>query len=134
MNSPQPPSKMYLRLLDQLHQDISDDVDQEGIRPLERNDVMARADLRAGKIKFALAKLQLQKAPKPSMQTLGANVIAHAREIFDAIVRREPALTEKYSLAFRSGKELPEEEVLQILGELRALGVDLDDIAVRLAK
>lgn len=134
MNSPQPPSRMYLRLLDQLHHDTSEDVEQDGIRPLDRNDVMARAELRAGKIKFALAKQQLQKSVKPSIQALGANVIAHAREVFDAIVRGEPALTEKYSLAFRSGKELPEEEVLQILGELRALGVDLDDIAVRLAK
>ena len=38
----------------------------------------------------------------------------------------EPALQEKYSMAFRNGASLPDEEVVQILEDLHRLGVNLD--------
>ena len=59
-------------------------------------------------------------------------VIRKARAILDQIVQSDVASREKFSLAFRSGKALPDEEVLSILSEFQSLGHDLDAIAAKL--
>lgn len=133
MSPTEPTSLQYQRLLDFLNEDLSD-LPAEETAGLDRDAILAAARERAGKLRFARAKTELEQAkaaPQPSVE-LSPEVQARAREILAAIVREQPAFREKFSLAFRHGKDLPDADVLAILAELQALGLDLSQIARKL--
>ncbi|WP_129134634.1 hypothetical protein [Luteimonas sp. YGD11-2] len=133
MSGSERPSQQYQRLLDYLHSDIEDlPLDAEPVA-IDRGAVLAAARKRAGRIRFLRARAEMEAARTRSSQTkLSDQVIRKAREILDQIVQGDAGSLKKFSLAFRSGKALPDDEVLSILSEFQALGHDLDAIAQRL--
>lgn len=133
MSGSERPSQQYQRLLDYLHSDIEDlPPDAEPVA-VDRDAVLAAARKRAGRIRFLRARAEMESARTQSSQTkLSDQVIRKAREILDQIVQGDAGSLKKFSLAFRSGKALPDDEVLSILSEFQALGHDLDAIAQRL--
>lgn len=133
MSGSERPSQQYQRLLDYLHSDIEDlPPDAEPVA-VDRDAVLAAARRRAGRIRFLRARAEMESARTQSSQTkLSDQVIRKAREILDQIVQGDAGSLKKFSLAFRSGKALPDDEVLSILSEFQALGHDLDAIAQRL--
>lgn len=133
MSGSERPSQKYQRLLDYLHSDIDDlPPDAEPVA-VDRDAVLAAARMRAGRIRFLRARAEMESARSQSSQTkLSDQVIRKARAILDQIVQGDAASLKKFSLAFRSGKALPDEEVLSILSEFQALGHDLDAIAQKL--
>ncbi len=133
MSGSERPSQKYQRLLDFLHSDIDDlPPDAEPVT-VDRDAVLAAARKRAGRIRFLRARAEMESARTQSSQTkLSDQVIRKARAILDQIVQGDAASLKKFSLAFRSGKTLPDDEVLSILSEFQALGHDLDAIAQKL--
>lgn len=133
MSGSERPSQKYQRLLDFLHSGIDDlPPDAEPVA-VERDALIAAARMRAGRIRFLRARTEMESARTKSSQTrLSDQVIRKARAILDQIVQGDAASLKKFSLAFRSGKALPDEEVLSILSEFQALGHDLDAIAQKL--
>lgn len=125
------PSQQYISLIDAVYLDTSDDLDIGTSGALDRKQILARAEMRAGKIRFAAAKNALKSTPRFATQELSERVKAQARQLLQKLASQEPALTEKFSLAFRSGKDLPDEEVLQILSDLQSLGVDVEGLVDR---
>lgn len=133
MSGSEHPSQKYQRLLDFLHSGIDDlPPDAEPVA-VERDALIAAARMRAGRIRFLRARTEMESARTKSSQTrLSDQVIRKARAILDQIVQGDAASLKKFSLAFRSGKALPDDEVLSILSEFQALGHDLDAIAQKL--
>jgi hypothetical protein len=133
MSGSESPSLKYLQLLDYLHSDIDDlPPDAEPV-VVDRDAVLAAARKRAGRIRFLRARAEMESAKaKSSQTTLSDQVIRKARAVLDQIVQGDAASLKKFSLAFRSGKSLPDDEVLSILSEFQALGHDLDAIAQKL--
>lgn len=125
------PSQEYISLIDAVYLDTSDDLDVGTSGGLDRKKILARAEVRAGKIRFAAARNALRSTPKLVPQELSERVKTQARQLLQKLASQEPALTEKFSLAFRSGKDLPDEEVLQILLDLQSLGVDVEGLVDR---
>jgi hypothetical protein len=133
MSSSERPSQKYQRLLGFLHSDLDDlPADAEPVA-IDRSELLAAARQRAGRLCFLQARAEMESArsrfDKASLSDL---VVRKARTILDHIVQGDAASREKYSLAFRSGKSLPDSEVLSILSEFQALGHDLDAIAAKL--
>ena len=133
MSGSERPSQKYQLLLDYLHSDIDDlPPDAEPVA-VDRDAVLTAARKRAGRLRFLRARAEMEAARAQSSQTrLSEQVIQKARAILDQIVQGDAASLKKFSLAFRSGKALPDEEVLSILSEFQALGHDLDAIAKKL--
>ncbi len=133
MSGSERPSQKYQLLLDYLHSDIVDlPPDAEPVA-VDRDAVLTAARKRAGRLRFLRARAEMEAARAQSSQTrLSEQVIQKARAILDQIVQGDAASLKKFSLAFRSGKALPDEEVLSILSEFQALGHDLDAIAKKL--
>jgi len=133
MSGSERPSLKYQQLLDYLHSDIDDlPPDAEPVT-VDRDAVLAAARKRAGRIRFLRARAEMESARTQSSQTkLSDQVIRKARAILDQIVQGDAGSLKKFSLAFRSGKALPDDEVLSILSEFQALGHDLDAIAQKL--
>nr|WP_298128851.1 hypothetical protein [uncultured Pseudoxanthomonas sp.] len=133
MSGSERPSQKYQLLLDYLHSDIDDlPPDAEPVA-VDRDAVLAAARKRAGRIRFLRARAEMEAARSKSSQAkLSDQVIRKARAILDQIVQGDAGSLKKFSLAFRSGKALPDDEVLSILGEFQALGHDLDAIAQKL--
>lgn len=133
MGSGERPSQKYQRLLDYLHSDVDDlPADAEPVA-VDRAAVLAAARQRAGRLRFIRARAEMESARTRAAQPkLSGLVVRMARAILEQIVKGDPASREKFSLAFRSGKALPEDEVLSILSEFQALGHDLDAIAQKL--
>ncbi|PZR74039.1 MAG: hypothetical protein DI537_46200 [Stutzerimonas stutzeri] len=133
MSGSERPSQKYQRLLDYLHSDIDNlSPDAEPIA-VDRDAVLAAARRRAGRIRFLRARAEMESARTQSSQMkLSDQVIRKARAILDQIVQGDAASLKKFSLAFRNGKTLPDDEVLSILSEFQALGHDLDAIAQKL--
>ena len=133
MSSSECPSQKYQRLLDYLHSDIEDlPVGEEPV-VIDRDAILAHARRRAGRLRFLRARAAMESAKSQiSRVKLSDLVIRKARAILDQIVQSDVASREKFSLAFRSGKALPDEEVLSILSEFQSLGHDLDAIAAKL--
>lgn len=133
MISSERPSQKYQRLLDYLHSDIEDlPVDEEPV-VIDRDAILAQARQRAGRLRFLRARAEMESAKSQISQVkLSDLVIRKARAILDQIVQSDVASREKFSLAFRSGKALPDEEILSILSEFQSLGHDLDAIAAKL--
>lgn len=133
MSSSERPSQKYQRLLDFLHSDVDDlaaDVEPVAI---DRSELLAAARQRAGRLRFLQARAEMESArSRVDKASLSDLVVRKARAILDHIVQGDAASREKYSLAFRSGKALPESEVLSILSEFQALGQDLEQIAAKL--
>ncbi|WP_342316365.1 hypothetical protein [Lysobacter sp. FW306-1B-D06B] len=125
------PSQQYMTLIDAMYQDTSDDLDLGTSGAFDRKEIMARAEVRAGKIRFSAARMALKSTPRVAPRELSERVKAQARLFLQKLASQEPALTAKFSLAFRSGKELPDEEVLQILSDLQSLGVDVEGLLDR---
>lgn len=133
MSSSERPSQKYQRLLDYLHSDIDDLPPDAEPMVVDRVAVLAAARKRAGRIRFLRTRAEMESARAQSLQTrLSDQVIQKARAILDQIVQSDAASIKKFSLAFRSGKALPDDEVLSILSEFQALGHDLDAIARKL--
>lgn len=133
MSGSERPSQKYQLLLDYLHSDIDDlPPDAEPVA-VDRDAMLAAARKRAGRIRFLRARAEMEAARAQSSQTkLSDQVIRKARAILDQIVQGDAGSLKKFSLAFRSGKALPDDEVLSILSEFQALGHDLDAIAQKL--
>lgn len=133
MSGSERPSQKYQLLLDYLHSDIDElPADAEPVA-VDRDAVLAAARKRAGRIRFLRARAEMEAARSQSSQTkLSEQVIQKARAILDHIVQGDAGSLKKFSLAFRSGKALPDDEVLSILSEFQALGHDLDAIARKL--
>ena len=133
MSSSERPSQRYQRLLDYLHSDTDDlPVDVEPVA-INRDAVLAAARQRAGRLRFLQARVEMESAKSQvALAKLSDVVIRKARTILDQIVQGDAASQVKFSLAFRSGKALPDEEVLSIRSEIQALGHDLDAIAAKL--
>ena len=133
MSGSERPSQKYQLLLDYLHSDI-DDLPPDAVPvAVDRDAVLAAARKRAGRIRFLRARAEMEAARTQSSQTkLSDQVIRKARAILDQIVQGDAGSLRKFSLAFRSGKALPDDEVLSILSEFQALGHDLDAIAQKL--
>ena len=133
MSSSERPSQRYQRLLDYLHSDTDDlPADAEPVA-INRDAVLAAARQRAGRLRFLQARAEMESAKSQvALAKLSEVVIRKARAILDQIVQGDAASKEKFSLAFRSGKALPDEEVLSILSEFQSLGHDLDAIAAKL--
>lgn len=133
MSGSERPSQKYLRLLDYLHSDIDDLATDAEPVVIDRDAILEAARQRAGKLRFARARAEMESARTDSAQPkLSELVIRKARAILDQIVQGDAASREKFSLAFRNGRALPDEEVLSILAEFQALGHDLDAIAGKL--
>ena len=133
MSGSERPSLKYQQLLDYLHSDIDDLPPDAGPVAVDRDAVLAAARKRAGRIRFLRARAEMKAARTQSSQTkLSDQVIRKARAILDQIVQGDAGSLRKFSLAFRSGKALPDDEVLSILSEFQALGHDLDAIAQKL--
>jgi hypothetical protein len=111
MNNADIPSNKYKHLLEFLHQDL--DEDEANVIPVNRDALLAGAQQRAGRLRFVRAKQALitERARQSKFSDLPTAVVAKAREILGLLVSEEPALKAKYSLAFRKGNDLPEEEV-----------------------
>ncbi|HFL2038782.1 TPA: hypothetical protein ACXIGC_000144 [Stenotrophomonas maltophilia] len=133
MSSSERPSQKYHRLLDYLHSDIDDlPPDAEPVA-VNRDAILAAARQRAGRLRFLQARAEMESARTQATQSkLSEIVIRKARAILDQIVQGDAASREKFSLAFRSGRALPDDEVLSILSEFQSLGHDLDAIAKKL--
>lgn len=133
MSGSERPSQKYQLLLNYLHSDIDDlPPDAEPVA-VDRDAVLAAARKRAGRIRFLRARSEMEAARTQSSQTkLSDQVIRKARAILDQIVQGDAGSLKKFSLAFRSGKALPDDEVLSILSEFQSLGHDLDAIAQKL--
>ncbi|WP_340648251.1 hypothetical protein [Pseudoxanthomonas winnipegensis] len=133
MSGSERPSQKYELLLNYLHSDIDDlPPDAEPVA-VDRDAVLAAARKRAGRIRFLRARSEMEAARTQSSQTkLSDQVIRKARAILDQIVQGDAGSLKKFSLAFRSGKALPDDEVLSILSEFQSLGHDLDAIAQKL--
>ncbi|WP_156968924.1 hypothetical protein [Arenimonas metalli] len=133
MSSSERPSQKYLRLLNFLHVDVDDlPADAEPVN-VDRDAVLAAARQRAGRLRFLRARSEMEAArSRFSQPTLSELVVQKARAVLEQIVQSDSASREKFSLAFRSGKALPDSEVLSILSEFQALGHDLEAIAKRL--
>lgn len=133
MSGSERPSQKYQLLLDYLHSDIDDlPPDAEPVT-VDRSAVLAAARKRAGRLRFLRARAEMEAARAQSSQSrLSDQVIQKARAILGQIVQGDAGSLKKFSLAFRSGKALPDDEVLSILSEFQALGHDLDAIAQKL--
>lgn len=133
MSGSERPSQKYQLLLDYLHSDIDDlPRDAEPVA-VDRSAVLAAARKRAGRLRFLRARAEMEAARAQSSQSrLSDQVIQKARAILGQIVQGDAGSLKKFSLAFRSGKALPDDEVLSILSEFQALGHDLDAIAQKL--
>ena len=133
MSGSERPSQKYQLLLDYLHSDIDDlPPDAEPVA-VDRSAVLAAARKRAGRLRFLRARAEMEAARAQSSQSrLSDQVIRKARAILDQIVQGDSGSLKKFSLAFRSGKALPDDEVMSILSEFQALGHDLDAIAQKL--
>lgn len=139
MSGSERPSKKYQLLLDYLHSDIDDlPPDAEPVA-VDRSAVLAAARKRAGRLRFLRARAEMEAARAQSSQSsqssqsrLSDQVVQKARAILGQIVQGDAGSLKKFSLAFRSGKALPDDEVLSILSEFQALGHDLDAIAQKL--
>ena len=133
MSGSERPSQKYQLLLDYLHSDIDDlPRDAEPVA-VDRSAVLAAARKRAGRLRFLRARAEMEAARAQSSQPrLSDQVIQKARAILGQIVQGDAGSLKKFSLAFRSGKALPDDEVLSILSEFQALGHDLDAIAQKL--
>lgn len=130
MNKRIAPSKALLNLANGLIEDDFDGEVEDCATDVDFHALLERAQVRARAIKFAMARQELQKAkssPKRSAP-LSARVLQQARSVLSRLAVAEPALKEKYSMAFRNGAALPDEEVVQILEDLQRLGADLDSL------
>ena len=128
MNKSRWPSKFLLNLADGLNEDAHLDAAVDEVRPIDTKALLDRAQRRAGAIRFAAARRELERsksAPKV-VDPLSTRVLEQARAVLKKLAVAEPALQEKYSMAFRNGASLPDEEVVQILEDLHRLGVNLD--------
>lgn len=133
MSSSERPSQKYQRLLNFLHADVDDVPPDADPVSVDRDAVLEAARQRAGRLRFLRARAEMEAArSKFEQPSLSELVVRKARAILDQIVQNDAASREKFSLAFRSGKSLPDSEVLSILSEFQALGHDLDAIANRL--
>ncbi len=56
-------------------------------------------------------------------------VFSKSRGIFGLLASRDPAFGSKFSIAFRNGSELNDDEIREILKEAQSLGVDLEELA-----
>lgn len=126
MTSRTVPSQDYLRLLDALHSDISDVPVEGSAASFDRDRLFQKMEVRAGKMRFAAAKNAMKNQPVVSAPIIPAELMARARELLANLANRNPSFTEKYSMAFRHGKDLPDQEIEAILKDLIALGVKLD--------
>lgn len=133
MSGSERPSQKYQLLLDYLHSDIDDlPPDAEPVA-VDKSAVLAAARKRAGRLRFLRARAEMEAARAQTSQSrLSDQVIRKARAILEQIVQGDAGSLKKFSLAFRSGKALPDDEVLSILSEFQALGHDLDAIAQKL--
>lgn len=133
MSSSESPLQKYQRLLNFLHADVNDlPTDVEPVN-VDRDAILAATRLRAGRLRFLRARSEMEAArSKFAHPSLSELVVRKARAILDQIVKSDAASRETFSLAFRSGRSLPDSEVLSILSEFQALGHDLDAIADRL--
>jgi hypothetical protein len=133
MSRSERPSQKYQRLLAYLHTDVDDLPAEAEPVTLDRDAVLAAARQRAGRLRFLRAREEMEsERTRVDNVSLSDLVIRKARAILDQIVQGDAASREKFSLAFRSGKTLPDSEVLSILSEFQALGHDLDAIAAKL--
>jgi len=124
------PTKALLNLADGLNEDSHLDAADEMGRRVDAQALVERAQRRAGAIRFATARRELEQsksAPRVAAP-LSARVMAQARAVLNKIAVAEPALSGKYSMAFRNGGSLPDYEVVQILEDLQRLGADLDTL------
>ena len=122
------PSKALINLADGLSEDAHVDAANDEPRPIDTQALLERAQRRAGAIRFAAARREMErsKSAHNALPSLSNRVLAQAREVLKKLAAAEPALKEKYSMAFRNGAVLPDEEVVQILEDLHRLGVNLD--------
>lgn len=133
MSRSERPSQKYQRLLNFLHADVDDLLADAEPVAVDRDSMLASARQRAGRLRFLRARSEMEAAKsKIAQPTLSELVVRKARAILEQIVQGDAASREKFSLAFRSGKSLPDDEVLSILSEFQVLGHDLDAIASKL--
>lgn len=122
------PTKALINLADGLSEDAHlDAADDEG-RSIDTQALLERAQRRAGAIRFAAARREMEhsQSTRKAGPSLSTRVLAQARAVLKKLAVAEPAFKEKYSIAFRNGASLPDEEVVQILEDLHRLGVNLD--------
>lgn len=134
MSMPQPPSQRFASLVESLYEEPSVGDDIEVPPDLQRDRVMERAHIYAGKMRFAATKRDMARAQRQSSTTLSQWIVDNARILLDQLAKQEPHLSQKFSLAYRNGKDLPDEEVLEILQQLQDLGVDLSTVKLNSAK
>ncbi|WP_448670696.1 hypothetical protein [Pseudoxanthomonas mexicana] len=121
------PSQKYQLLLDALDTDTSDVVE---VAPLfDRASIVQKAEVRAGQIRRAMAKKDMQLARAVVLGGLSEVVFSKSRGIFGLLASRDPAFGSKFSIAFRNGSELNDDEIREILKEAQSLGVDLEELA-----
>lgn len=121
------PSQKYQLLLDALDTDTSDVVE---VAPLfDRASIVQKAEVRAGQIRRAMAKKDMQLARAVFLGGLSEVVFSKSRGIFGLLASRDPAFGSKFSIAFRNGSELNDDEIREILKEAQSLGVDLEELA-----
>lgn len=83
-------------------------------------------EVRAGKMRFSAAKKEMKNQPSALTPVISSELISRARELLANLAGRNPSFSEKYSMAFRHVKDLPDQEIEAILKDLIALGVKLD--------
>lgn len=121
------PSQKYQLLLDALDTDTSDVVE---VAPLfDRASIVQKAEVRAGQIRRAMAKKDMELARAVVLGGLSEVVFSKSRGIFGLLASRDPAFGSKFSIAFRNGSELSDDEIREILKEAQSLGVDLEGLA-----
>lgn len=134
MSMPQPPSQRFALLVESLYEEASMDEDSGVPSDMDRSRVMELAHVYAGRMRFAAAKRDLARAKRQPSTTLSQWIVENARGLLDQLAKQEPHLSQKFSLAYRNGKDVPDEEVLEILQQLQDLGVDLSKIELKSAK
>lgn len=134
MSMPQPPSRRFATLVEHLYEEPAVEDSSDAPSDMHRAQIMQLADAYAGRMRFAAAKRDLARAKRQPSTSLSQWIVDNARGLLDQLAKQEPHLSQKFSLAYRNGKDVPEEEVLEILQQLQDLGVDLSTIKLNSAK
>lgn len=128
-----PPSQRYQVLIDRLSEGDLQDESSDLTSP-DRVRIMQLAESYAGKLRFAAAKQEMRRTKAMGSATLTDQVVKHARALLELIANNEQNFGQKYSVAFRNGKDIPDSEVLDILRQLQEHGLDLTALARDLEK
>jgi hypothetical protein len=127
MSSKLSPSQKYQLLLDALDTDTSDIVD---VGPsFDRASIFQKAEVRAGQLRRSTARKEMELARSGVLRGLSDTVFTKSREIFGLLASRDVAFGSKFSVAFRNGSELSDDEIREILKEAQSLGIDLEGLA-----